>query len=121
MTRSNGARIASWTISAFLMLTFVVSGTTKLAGVELHRQNFARWGYPGWFLPLTGAIELLAALLVIIPRTRFVGAALIVCVMLGALATHVRFAEYAMFPLPVVLFLLALADAVLNRPAISRK
>lgn len=98
------------------MVAFVIAGATKLAGAELHKHNFMRWGYPTWTVPLTGVIELVAALLLIFPRTRFFGATLIVCEMIGAIATHARFAEYMMFPLPVVLLALAASAAALNRP-----
>jgi uncharacterized membrane protein YphA (DoxX/SURF4 family) len=116
MARGKGARIASWVMAGLLALVFAAAGVTKLLGAEMHKQNFARWGYPSWYLPLTGVIELGAAILVIVPRTRVFGACVLACVMLGAVATHVRAGEYPMIALPVILLGLAAVCAQLSRP-----
>ena len=44
-----------------------------------------------WILPLTGAIELLAGILIIFPKTRALGALMIFPVMIGILAHNLTF------------------------------
>lgn len=46
-------------LSGLVNLAFLMAGGTKLAGVEMHTENFARWGYPNWFKYVTGSVELM--------------------------------------------------------------
>jgi uncharacterized membrane protein YphA (DoxX/SURF4 family) len=81
------------------------------------------WGYPFWFRFVVGAGELLAAALLVIPhrRFRFVGAATLVVILVGAVITHVAnqdpLAESTSAPVH-----LAIAGAVAwaSRPAVWR-
>jgi uncharacterized membrane protein YphA (DoxX/SURF4 family) len=59
----------------------------------------------GWLLPLVGAVEVLGGLLLLIPRTRALGA-----VVLVPLLTGILFANISMGPsgLPIVLVLIAI-------------
>ena len=43
----------------------------------------------GWLLPLVGTFEILGGLLIIIPKTRALGALIIFPVMVGILLTHI--------------------------------
>jgi putative oxidoreductase len=79
------------------------AGAAKLASTPDLVANFARWGYAPWFVYLAGALEVLGAVLVVVPRTRVAGAALLVVVMLGAVATHLRAGEAAEIVAPLVL------------------
>ncbi len=94
-------------IAILLTLVFIMAGGTKLLTQPMHVENFARWGYPSWFMYLTGFMEVSGAILIPIPQSRFYGAALLICVMLGAVTTHVINSEFGMIPLPFVLFGLA--------------
>ena len=53
-----------------------------------YQEKFIHWGYPGWFRMVVGAAELLAAVLLLLPRRRFLGAALMVFILIGAVTTH---------------------------------
>ena len=81
-------------LQGFLALAFFAAGAAKLAGVQKMRDEFARWGYPGWFRPFTGAYEVLAAVLLVVgfwePLGAAAGAAMLVVAMGGAVLTHVR-------------------------------
>jgi uncharacterized membrane protein YphA (DoxX/SURF4 family) len=52
--------------------------------------KFVEWGYPAWFRFVVGTGELVAAVLLVIPsrRTRFLGCALLVVILVGAVVTH---------------------------------
>jgi len=73
--------------------------------------HFDRFGYPRWLALLAGALEAIGAVCWVVPRTRFLATVLIVPVMLGAIATHVRRAELAMATVPAVLAAAQLAHA----------
>jgi putative oxidoreductase len=80
-------------LSILAGLSLIASGVPKLLGVEQLAQNFARWGYPPWFLPVVGVIEVVGGIATLLPRTRFYGAALLTGTMGGAILTHLRFGE----------------------------
>ncbi len=106
-------------LSVLLGLAFLGAGGSKLAGAQMHVDNFARWGYPPWFQYVTGLVEVVAAFLIVLPATRFYGAALLVCTMLGAVATHVMAGEGSMTGGPAVLLGLSALVAWAHRPAPS--
>jgi putative oxidoreductase len=106
------SRIAIWVLSAMLAFVFLAAGIPKLLGVEAHIQHFARWGYPDWFRVVVGVVETASAVLLLIPRLAFVGAAGIVTIMAGATYTHVIRVPEEAGRAPLTLVLLALAAVV---------
>jgi len=103
-------------VSFLLALIFFSAGGSKLASPDAHMEAFLRWGYPGWFLYVTGLVEVAGAVLLLIPTVRFYGAALLACTMLGATFTHLRAGEMAAVPVPLVLLAFAGLIAWVNRP-----
>lgn len=87
----------------FLALPFAAAGLTKLMGLPMHVEGFARWGYPAFFLYVVGAAELAFALGLLGRRTAGLAAAGLVAVMLGAVGTHVVHAEWGAVVPPLVL------------------
>jgi len=106
------SRVAIWVLSLLLAFVFLLAGVPKLAGVQAHVQHFASWGYPDWFRLLVGVVEVGSAVLLLVPRLAFFGAAGIAVIMAGATYTHlVRVPEEASRA-PLTLSLLALAAIV---------
>jgi uncharacterized membrane protein YphA (DoxX/SURF4 family) len=62
---------------------------------------FQRWGYPDNFYLVIGAVEMAAALALLVPRTRRLASVTLLVVMAGALVTHVVYRE-ARFTSPLV-------------------
>jgi putative oxidoreductase len=52
-------------------------------------------GYPAWFMYLTGAVEVIGAVALAVPRTATLGALILGCTMIAAVATHLVNAEGA--------------------------
>lgn len=78
-----------WTgLSVLVALAFLMAGAGKLAGAEELVANFQRWGYPLWFLTVTGVIEVLSAILLVPRKTRVFGALTLAATMVGAVGTH---------------------------------
>ena len=73
--------------------------------------KFVNWGYPAWFSPVIGASELVAAVLLILPRRRFLGAVMLVAILTGAVTTHIvnhdSLADSIAAPIELVLAVIA--------------
>ena len=110
---------ALYVIMGLLTLAFAMAGGTKLLGQEMHVENFIRWGYPAWFMYVTGLVEVGSVILMWIPKTRFYGALGLVGTMLGAFATHIVNNEPEMFPIVGILLILSGIVAWFNRPKSS--
>ncbi len=82
-----------------LVLVFLGSGAAKLASLEYELVAFERWGYPLWFMYLTGAIEVLGGLALLWRRGSALVAVGLGCFMIGAVATHAVHAEWPMMGL----------------------
>lgn len=107
-------------IKGLLGVAMVGAGGMKLAGAEDLVEDFERYGYPQWFRALTGAIEVLAAVVLFASffmssSIELLGSVVVVVVMFGALVTHVKVGDDVsdMIP-PVVLLALALVVALYN-------
>src|SRR5229473_7951822 len=83
----------------FLMVGFLkLSGDPQLVGL------FDAIGLGQWFRYVTGSVEVLGALLLLIPRLSGLGALLLVGTMLGAVATHLFIVGGS--PLPAIILLI---------------
>ena len=80
-----------WIISLFLAWVFLRQGYAKFSDTSGWARAFRIWHYPDWFRMLIGGIEVVGAVLVLVPRVATIGAVMIVCVMLGAMGTHLWF------------------------------
>ena len=85
---SKSVNIALWVAQGLLALAFVGAGTGKLLGTPDMVALYEAIGSGQWFRYVTGILELAGAVLVIVPRTRVVGAGLLASIMLGAITTH---------------------------------
>ena len=78
-----------WGLRILLALAFGAAGAAKLAGVPQMVQVFDAIGFGQWFRYLTGAVEVVGAVLLLVPATGFFGGLLLAATMVGAVATHV--------------------------------
>jgi putative oxidoreductase len=86
--RRKYANVALWVLQALLALAFVGAASGKLLGKPEMVALFEAVGVGQWFRYVTGLTELAGALLIVVPRTKFFGAALLSTVMVGAVLTH---------------------------------
>lgn len=93
-------------VTILLALIFLASGSAKLASLEFELAAFARWGYPLWFMYLTGVIEVLGGLLLLVPLLSALVAAGLGAFMIGAVATHAVHAEWPMLVLATAIMAL---------------
>jgi uncharacterized membrane protein YphA (DoxX/SURF4 family) len=80
--------IALWVVQGLLACAFVGAASGKLLGQPEMVGLFETIGVGQWFRYVTGLVELSGAALILIPKTRVIGAGLLAGTMLGAIATH---------------------------------
>ena len=78
----------------FIAVQLFVFGPLKFSpvgffGYPSYPEKFVAWGYPSWFSFVVGACEIFAGVMLILPRRRFLGAAVMLFVLTGAIATHI--------------------------------
>jgi putative oxidoreductase len=100
--------ISLWAVRGLLALAFAAAGTAKLYGVPMLVEEFEHIGLGQWFRYLTGTLEILGAVLIIIPSTVAFGAVLLCCIMIGAIFTHVFVIGGSPIPAIVLLALSAI-------------
>lgn len=117
--QSKKKAIGVWVLCGLLAALFLMAGGSKLAGAEQHVKGFAHWGYPDWFRLVVGTVEVTSAVLLLIPRIAFFGAAALALVMTGATYTHLFRAtgEGGMAAFTVLLLALAAIVAWARRPS----
>jgi putative oxidoreductase len=105
--------ILLWCIRALLALVFVSASWAKLMGTPEMVALFSAEGVGQWFRYATAILELTGAVLIVVPKTRSIGAALLATIMLGALTVHL-FILHVPPTTPVVLFVMS---SVVGSPA----
>ena len=80
--------IALWTLQVLVALVLLAAGSGKLVGSAAMVALFDAIGIGQWFRYVTGSLEVLGALLLIVPGTTAFGAVLLACVLAGAVVTH---------------------------------
>jgi len=96
-------------LAVILALAFAGAGIAKLFSAPMMVAEFALFGYPQWFLYVVGALEVLSAIFFLLPRLRAVATAIVVCIMIGAIFSHVTHGQLGMAIGPLVLLVLAIA------------
>jgi len=108
-TKKTAARVALWITQLVLAAMFLFAGGAKLAGSEKMVQLFAAIGWGQWFRYFTGAVELSAAVALLIPSAALFGAILLVPTMLGAATANLFLGQSPAVPLVLLLVAAAVA------------
>ena len=111
--------IGIWIPALLLVLIFAPQGWSKFSDSSGWALAFRHWGYPDWFRVTIGVVELLAVALLLFGRTAAVGALLIICVMLGGMATHLIFDQGRHMTSEIVPLVLGSIVLVLRRGQLS--
>ncbi|MBN94401.1 MAG: hypothetical protein CL928_10055 [Deltaproteobacteria bacterium] len=90
-------------VAALVTGSFAVSGGVKVLGTTRASAAFKRWGYPPFYRITIGVIELLGALMLHHESTRQPAGALLLVLLVGGLATHIKFKEWHVIAVPLVL------------------
>jgi hypothetical protein len=93
------ARAMAW----LLAFAFAGAGLFNAIGGAAVQRQFIRWGYPAWWNWVTAALEMLSAVLIVVPEPRIWGLALAATVLIAAMATVTWRREYMHLPPGVAL------------------
>ena len=117
MTLSSTAQSRTiWGVRILLVIAFGAAGAAKLAGVPQMVATFEAIGIGQWFRYVTGVIEVLGALLMLVPATGLYAGLMLGGTMVGATVSHLIVVPGS----PIPAFVLGLMCAVVvwqNRPA----
>jgi len=114
LQRSRASLVALWLTQVALALMFLMAGGSKLAGVPAMVGLFDAIGLGQWFRYVTGIIEVVSGIALLIPSAAIFGAMLLIPTMLGAIVTNV-FVVPASPVAPLLLLLGAAAVAWTRR------
>ena len=80
----------AWFVAvAYLFFAPFKFSPVGVLGYPSYFVKFVQWGYPAWVSPVVGGVEIVAAVLLFLPRRRFLGAGMLVLLMTGAVTTHI--------------------------------
>jgi putative oxidoreductase len=85
---SKATNIVLWVVQLGTAAMFFMAGGNKLTGNPQMVGLFQAIGFGQWFRYLTGGLEIIGAVLLLIPVLSGFGGLLLTGVMLGAVATH---------------------------------
>ncbi len=112
---AKGANIAAWVLQILAAAAFLGAGGAKLAGVPQMVEVFQKVGIGQWFRYVTGLLEVVGAIGLLIPRYAFYAACLLATVMAGAVIAHLTVLGGSPAA-AIVLLLLTGTAAYLRRP-----
>jgi uncharacterized membrane protein YphA (DoxX/SURF4 family) len=112
---SKALNVTLWILQALVAAAFLMAGATKLAGAEMQVAMFEKIGLGQWLRYFTGSLEVICAVLLLLPKTSGIGAALLTATMAGAVATHLFIIGGSAAP-ALVLLLITAAVAWYRRP-----
>jgi uncharacterized membrane protein len=105
-------------LTAALAAVFCVIGVIHLLGPRFLREAFEKWNYGTRVRLVTGALEIMAALMLAYPELRGWGIALAALIMFGAVITLLSHEQY-LWAAPSVALMAALIPAILAVPRVD--
>lgn len=100
-------RVAARVLGWLLAVVFVLSGVTKLIGMQQAVDGFREFGFPDWFRLLIGALETAGGIGLAFPSTAKLAAFGMLVIMAGAVWTLWSAGQGLAPPLVVAAFLAA--------------
>ncbi|MDQ8184015.1 DoxX family protein [Pelagicoccus sp. SDUM812002] len=117
--KSSKKKIIGWTLSALIaaFLTFA-SASGKFTEWEGKEELFAEMGWSTEIMFKIGFVEVLVALLFLVPKIAIYGAILLTAYLGGATATHIRMGEA--FYMPIVIGILVWIALAFRDPSVFK-
>jgi putative oxidoreductase len=102
---SRGRVVGAWIIQGLLAAAFLAAGGAKLAGVPMMVQIFDQIGMGQWFRIVTGLVEVIGAVALVVPGFAALGAAWLGATMFVAVLTHLFILHSSAMPALILLTL----------------
>ncbi|GAB5401150.1 MAG: hypothetical protein Aureis2KO_27350 [Aureisphaera sp.] len=109
-----GQKILSWGLRILLSLAFLLASSGKLTANEGVVQMFTNWGFPDGLHFVIGGLELVLAILILIPKTLKIALFGLAIIMVGAMLTHVLMDPIGQVIRPLVFLVLLISVYYLN-------
>lgn len=90
--QSKGRRIAAWILIGLITAMLLISAIAKLSAVQAVADMAQKWGLSDHLI-LIGVVELISAVLFVIPRTHSLGLLLLTAYLGGAIVIHMAHDE----------------------------
>jgi putative oxidoreductase len=87
-TKRRALAVVVWALQVVSAVLFLFSGTLKLTGAPMMVQMFGAIGLGQWFRYFTGGLEVISAVLLLVPWLARFGALALAITMVGAILTH---------------------------------
>ncbi len=110
--------IGAWVLQGLLAAAFLAAGGAKLLGAAMMVQIFDQIGMGQWFRIVTGVVEVVGAVALLIPGFAAIGAAWLGATMFFAVLTHLFILHSSAIP-AVVLFALNVLVVWLRRDQLA--
>jgi hypothetical protein len=115
------ARVTTgWVLSLVGAAVFALAGISKLIGNPMESQTFVQYGLPLWFMYAIGIIEIVGVVMLLVTRLRFVGAAFLTAVGIGACVEMAMHGQAAFCWFPLVCAALTITGARLRSVMLER-
>ena len=91
LVEPEGSRVdllTTWIPRIGVALLFMTIGASKFSPDSMWVRLFARIGFGQWFRYLTGVMQIGGAILLLVPRTSLLGAAILASTMIGAIVVQ---------------------------------
>ena len=107
-------KFASWGLRILAGAAFIAAGGAKLAGAPMMVAVFDQVGLGQWFRLVTGLVEIIGAIALLVPATAALGGVLLAVTMVFAVATHLFIIGGSPVP-AILLFVMTATVAWLHR------
>jgi uncharacterized membrane protein YphA (DoxX/SURF4 family) len=109
-----------WAFQILAATQFFLTGLDKLSDAPVMVQLFGAVGFGQWFRYFTGIVEVLSAVLLLMPRLAAVGAALLIATMIGALIAHLTVLPFPPVK-PIILLIMMATVFWVRRGELTRR
>lgn len=117
-TPTKAFKIVSWGLRILAAAAFLAAGSAKLAGVPMMVAIFDHIGIGQWFRVVTGLVEVIGAIALLLPATAGIGGLLLATTMVFAALTHLFVIGGSPVP-AIVLFAITATVAWLHRANVA--
>lgn len=99
---SSTTKKVTWVLTVLVAPPIFYAGLLEALQVQFMTESFARWGYPRVLMILVGFIQLIGAVLLLIPAMTTFAAGALAMIMIGATVTLLSVGEAAWAAIPLI-------------------
>ena len=121
MNQSRVKGVILWVVQIVLSTLYVLAASGKLMSRPQWIEMFRHWGFPDKFYLVIGALELVGAIGLLIPRMAAYAAAGLILLMIGAALTNLIHGDGLQVLRPIIFIIFLVLIVYLRRPWLSER